>query len=247
MNKKLDPAVLEKLRKIMALAGDGAAHAGEVEAAMRAAKELATRHNLDLATLDLSTVEKAAGAIDIEHSDTTRLSTTYEHLQHRYIYNLISEVFGVKVVLTRFRRGTHTVVSKVHLIGDPFDVALAGAVFTWLEGVFVKTFSRLVSEGKLSKCSAHERGCYSGMARGIIEMNKREEAAIVKPATYALVVRNKSALIDLRMKELFPDMEQPKARPVRQNDNARQLGYQAGIKINLRQVSGSKAAGALAR
>jgi hypothetical protein len=248
MNKEVDPAVIERLRKILALANCDAATQGEVESALARAKELATKHNLELSTLDLSTPEKAAGAINIEHTHT-QLRTKYEQIYHRYIYNVINRVFGVAVIRMMHRShgvaAGNVVISQLHLIGDPFDVAIAKAVFSWLEDVFAKTYQRFVNEGKLTRAHADKHGCYQGIAMGIMEMNRREEAKIANPNAYALVVRSKADLILAKQNEVFPKMNKDKSRPVRRSNLARELGYQEGSKINLKQVGAGRAAGAL--
>jgi hypothetical protein len=249
MNKQVDPAVLERLRKILALANCDAATQGEVESALARAKELATKHNLELSTLDLSTPEKAKGAIDIEHTHT-QLRTKYEQIYHRYIYNVINKVFGVAIIRSMHRShgvaAGNVVVGQLHMIGDPFDVAIAKAVFPWLEDVFAKTYQRFVNEGKLTRAHADKHGCYQGIAMGIQEMNRREEAKVANPNAYALVVRSKDALIAARTAEIFPHMNREKSRPVLRSNLARELGYQEGSKINLKQVGSAKAAGAIA-
>jgi hypothetical protein len=245
MNKRIDPTVLDKLRKMMSLAGDSASHQGEVEAAMAKAKELATRHNLDLSSLDLSTDEKVKAAIDIEHNDSTTIRSKYEQIYHRYIYNLIGQLFNVSIVRTTTHEYNGVRIGKIHMIGDPFDVAIATVVFPYLEKIFPKILSGFVSKKMLTYSAADTRGCYSGIVRGILDMNLREEAKIVKPSGYALVVRNKEALITQRTKEIFPDMKQPKARACHNNPLAWMLGFQEGQKINLRQMGAGKAASAL--
>ena len=144
----IDSAIIEKIRKMLALADDSGAHPGEVENAMAKAKEIAMRHSIDIASISLNVDEKKKKA-DVTVNETLKTRSKYEQPYHNSIYCVLESVFGVKVIRRVYRdRSGGTIVTGLVLIGDPTDVGIAIAIFPWLQKVFPKTLSTLVKEGK---------------------------------------------------------------------------------------------------
>lgn len=244
--KQIDPEIISKLTKILRLAGDKAAHPGEVENAMAKARAIAVQHNIELSSIDLTDDTKVADAMQVSKDSTLRTSTNFERRQHPWIYRVVREVFGVHIILNYRQRGSRRIVNCIHLIGDPVDVAIAKEIFPFLEKSFVGIFNRAVREGTLVRCAADMNGCYRGVYRGILETNRREEAKTVQtsssyvgPAKYALVLRKKEELIEAAEKKFFPDAEPIKQRQKQVNHFAEAYGTLEGRKINLRQIEQS--------
>lgn len=238
---KIDQEIIDKLTKILRLAKDKAAQPGEIEAAMARARAIAVQHNIELASIDLTNDDKAKAAIDIT-KETMRTRSKHEQPYHRWIYQVLREVFEVKVIRVWYMSASGGRVVEPTLIGSPFDIAIAKEIFPFLEKIFPATLSRAVSGGQLTYSMADTNGCYEGICHGIIDTNRREEEKVVKESTntnqnqYALVLAKKEELIEQAMDKYFPNR---KARPNRArtfNPGAYHYGQQEGRKINLRQV-----------
>jgi hypothetical protein len=127
------------------------------------------------------------------------------------------------------------------------DVAIAKAVFSWLERLYPQSYHEAIRTFKIPEdnaASAH--GFYRGLTTGILERNKKEEEQVRASADgnkWALVVRSKETAIEQRMNEMFPGMRQRRARSVRQNFVAAAVGYERGKQINLNQIGGGRATG----
>src|SRR5688572_7353970 len=115
--------IIEKLTKILRLATDKGATAGEVEAAMGKAKEIAIRHNLDLASIDLNTDTGRKTEIKIDRADI-KIRSKNEQKYHRPIYAVMMECFGVRVITLSF--------GGVCFVGETVDVLICKQLFPWL-------------------------------------------------------------------------------------------------------------------
>ena len=249
---KVSDEILEKLTKILRLANDRAAQPGEVEAAMGKARELAMRHSIDLASVNLNPDTKVEGGIQVEKNSTLKTRSKYKQPYHYWVFSVLQEVFEVKVIISEWNDYGGKVITAIHIIGEPVDVAIACAVYPFLEKVFPATLSRAVSAGRLTYCAAHTNGCYRGIHWGIVEANKREVEKLKKEEqqTLAMVVRKKGEVVTAAMYEMFPAMKaredleakkkeegkEKKARKVQMSWEAVNYGHQEGKKINLNQV-----------
>ncbi len=206
--------VIEKLQKILALANDPAASTGEMEAALGRAKEVALRYGVNLASVPTGLESKKGPSLKVETNTSLVSKTRFKHAYHDPIFNVLMEVFGVRILLTKHRNhsSTHVSISNIYVIGD----------------------------GKVTgRDRSSQNGFFWGLASGLIAVNKREEAKLDKEeyACWALVVRSKQDLIDQAIKEQFPDMREARKTKLDLNFTAHRHGQQAGEKINLRQVT----------
>jgi hypothetical protein len=249
---KVSDEILEKLTKILRLANDRAAQPGEIEAAMGKARELAMRHSIDLASVNLNPDTKIEGGIEVEKNSTLKTRSKYKQPYHYWVFGVLQEVFEVKVIISEYSDyNGGKVISAIHIIGEAVDVAIACAVYPFLEKVFPATLSRAVSAGTLTYCAAHTNGCYRGIHWGIIEANKREVEKLKKEEqqTLAMVIRKKSEVVEAAMYQMFPAMKarqemekrlnkgkEKKARRVQMSWEALNYGHAEGKKINLKQV-----------
>ncbi len=237
---KIESEIIEKIRKLLILAGDKAAHAGEIETAMVKAKELARRHAIDIASVDLNQ-ESESNSIEVEKDSSLKTRSKFRQPYHRYIFWILKQVFEVHVVLSGHSTMNGQVIEEIHLIGDPTDIAIAKVIFPFLEAVFPRTLSRFVRDGTLTYRTAHMNGCYHGLAIGIITANKKQEEALPKEdrSKWALIVVKKTDVIQRKMKELFPDMREGRRSSIReQSSHAMSLGFREGSKLNLNQIKG---------
>lgn len=222
-------AIIERIRKCLALANGKNATQGEAEAAMGKAKEIAMRYNLDIASIALQEGKNPADSLEIGKEEL-QIRSQREQPYHRYIYMVLREVFCVRTV--RFYNG------RLVFVGEKTEVVIAKALFPWLEEVFYQTYYTALKAGLVLSCAAHKNGIYLGLAHGIVAANKREEAKLQKQEqqVWALVVRGKEEKIEEALHNEFPDLQ--KGRSVQRSASAAaiQLGRAKGQNINLRQV-----------
>jgi len=227
--------ILEKLAKILRLANNNAATPHEAEAAMARAKELAMKHQIDIAMVSLADPnEKKTYGVEIVKEDVKIRSQKFQ-LYHKYIWWTLQDVFGVRVIF--FGR------SRFCFVGDATDVLICKELFPWLEDVFYSTYYKARKAGIVEMTAACKRGIYAGLHRGIAAANKREEEKLnpKEAQCFALVVRTKDALIAKEME----GVKEAKHREVGIDGGAYAHGKKEGSKIKLGQVGNSAQAAQL--
>ena len=237
---QMNAEVIEKLRKVLALANGRGATQGEIESALARAKEIAVRHNIDLASVNVDRGEEKGIRVEVEKDSSLKTRSKFEQPYHSQIYKVVQLLFDVRIIRGLDHTYNGPVVRCLHLFGDPFDVALVKEIFPWLEKVFPKILSTFVREGALTYSAADTNGCYKGVAAGILEANRREEEKIPSQDKngWALVVRGKREAINKLVDKTFPDLQTPRHTSKSLNAKAFNLGHREGSKINLRQVEG---------
>jgi hypothetical protein len=242
MNEK----VMDKLRKVLRLAGDKAATQGEIEAAMAAAKKIAMEHNIELGSVDLEDSSRKAGD-DVQSDEDLKIKAAFERKYHTWVFHVVQKIFGVRVITSRMKHGSRYRIVKIWIIGDATDVAMAKAVFSWLEDLYPKSYLHAVNNFQIVNDASSQHGYYRGLTAGILEANKREEEKVKRDVgvdsanKYAMVLRNKEMAIDKFVEQAHPDLQKRKARSVNYSNNAAALGYAKGRSINLNQVGGASA------
>lgn len=232
----IDPQLLDKLQKIMELAVRGGTQ-GEMEAAMARASEIARKHGIDLAKLP-PRPDGRRKPMDITEKSGLRTSTTYEHAYHAWIMATLHDVFGVKILVSRTRLGSHPYIRNIWIIGESSDVLIASTLFPWLENLFPKFYHKALKQGLVPKSFAGQNGYYYGLYKGIVDNNKRAEAAMPAEdrSKWAMVVVDKQALIEKYTAEKH-QVTAPKASRKKYDSRSMGQGMQDGVKIKLRQVS----------
>lgn len=237
MSSNVSDAILERIRKCLALANGKNATQGEMEAAMGKAKEMALRYGVELASINIAAGKDAGAGLTTDRKDTT-LRSQREQRYHRFIYNVFQVVFGVRTITsTKWVEGQGR-QAVCYFVGESNDVAICLELFPWLEDVFYSTYYRAMKEGKVYSCAAHKNGIYFGLSQGIIAANKREEAKLdtQDSKTWALVRVSKEALVTKRVEEEFPDLRKAKQSRVQVNNQAYAIGHAKGKTVNLNQV-----------
>ncbi len=239
---KATDQIVEKIRKCLALANGMNASQGEMETALAKAKEVAMRHGIDISSISLEDKQNAGPSIEVVNDESLMISSKYEQPYHRWIYNILQQCFGVRVITSVASTYGGRKVFKIYLIGEVVDVEIAKVIFPWLEKIFPRTLSQAVRRGQLTYCAAHTNGCYAGLFQGILAANKREEEKLTgeDKSTWALVVREKKDLIDERVEEEFPDLQTRKSRERQMSSYGYRVGYDAGSQIKLNQLQGAK-------
>ena len=240
----MDQKIIDKIKKLLTLANDkreeGGASEGEIMNAMRKAKELAMRHDLDLAGINLDDDTGPTGGIVIITDKELKTKSKYEQPYHRYIVRAVSDIFGVGII-KYFSRDFYSGRERVHhyaILGEATDVAMSKEIFKYLEKLFPKSLTEMVNLGHFTYSAFDSRGWYSGLTEGIVQANKRIEEEVLKEEEkeqYAMVLVKKEDLITRKLKEEFPHLvyDTPKHDS---NPTAYMAGRAKGSQINLRQI-----------
>jgi len=234
-NNKVSDEVLEKIRKCLNLAHGRGATQGEMEAAMGKAKEIAMRYHLEIA--DISLEDKSGKNKSTITTDKGSVKIRSKHFRpyHRYVCATLMEVFGIRIIIITSYR-------SYIFIGETFDVAVCCALFGWLEEAFWDCYWQIrKSYGETDYVAGTANGAYLGFYNGLLAANKRAEAALssAEKQSWALVVVDKNALVEQRMKEEYPMLGKARRSSIRSMDSgAYHTGYAKGKTVNLRQVNG---------
>lgn len=231
----MDNTVIEKLKKILTLANNEGATQGEVEAAIARAREIAVKHNIELSSIDLTQDTSVDNGFKIEKEET-KAETEYFQPYYHSIFNVLQNVFEVKIIYYTYRKGSCLMLRRFHIIGTAVDIALAKAIFPYLEQVFPKMLRAEIKTGRLQRNTATVNGFYQGLAHGIALANKRKQQEEEKTESYALVLRKKEDLIKEFQEEEYENVKTRKDRST--IDAAAWLrGGAEGKKINLSQLN----------
>lgn len=240
--------VMESLRKLLRLADNEAATPGEVQNAMAAAKRLALRHNLDLASVDVTDTSDSTSKFDVRTERDFNIKAAFWRRYHSWISYVLTETFGVRIIRSTYRDGSRERCAKLFIIGETTDVEVTKVMWAWLEELYPKSFRHEVNAGRIFDNAAGQNGYYRGLSAGILQTNKREEEQAAQSAqgqTLALVLRGKADAIALHVQEHFPHLKKSKPSKTKQrnyNETAALLGYHKGKKINLNQMGSGNGA-----
>lgn len=236
----MNDAIIERITKILALANDKAAQPGEIEAALAKAKELAIRHSIDIGSIDSEKNGKSKTVDGIVTDTSLNIKSKYEQPYHPCIYRILEDCFDVKIIrrTTGAKMGACNQLRWLYIIGDPTDVAIAKAIFPWLQKLFPASLTEQVKAGRLTYSMAHTNGWYYGLEFGICKANKREKDKLSAQdqQTYAMVVRDKNKALDDYIEKEFPNLIQSKPETKSFDGIAIAMGMERGRKINLNQV-----------
>lgn len=242
----VNQAVLDKLRKVLNLASGRGATQGEIEAAMARAKEIAMKHGVDLASVDMTDPKAKSKTMDITTDSDLKSNIAFERKYHTWIFHILTVLFGVRFITNRKQQGSRHRLTTIWVIGEVTDVAIVKVLFSWLEELYPKSYREAVNAHLIAEDNAaNAHGYYRGLSIGILETNKKEEekiAATIDGQKWAMVVRDKKQAIDTQVAKEFPELITRTHRVRAANEEAIGLGYQRGKSINLNQVGAGRAA-----
>jgi hypothetical protein len=221
--------VLAKVRKLLALAGNGAATEGEATNAAAAAQRLIAQHRLDVALLDDATDSKPEPA-----------SGSHEPLERGqkavHWRGILAE--GVAVAngcQVYWNRG------NLMIVGAPSDVASVRHLYTWL----AREIDRLGADAALGRGRSYGRSWRMGCASRVVERIE-EAAAAGKAEAKATAIEAGAALarvdsaiakVDARMRAteawLSRHVKLKRATTAPVNGDALRDGRAAGDRIKL--------------
>lgn len=238
----MDSNILEKLKKILALAERGATE-GEMQAAMAKAQQLAIEHNIDLGSIQLDTGK--APTIETDKNVLKSEASGQWRPHHDALYRILKACFQVEMIKTTWHDGK---AAQAVIVGEKTDVAIATYVWHWLDGLFPKLHRAYCNNLGISHTPAdtavRRRSYYDGLEVGIISTNRRAVRAMdqANADKYAIVLVKKEEVVQARYKDEFPHVKKGSTRVKQTHDGAYYAGAEKGrtIKLNGGLTEGSK-------
>lgn len=213
--------IVDKIRKLLRMERGGAP--GEIENALRLARQLADKHNIDLASVDaseqspFSTLTNKAVRCALKSADDD------------YASFAISKFFNVDTIFKQhWDDANYEMVMDLVICGTIVDVEIAEYVFNFLRSHFKSSWRR--RNKQIKKRRAFVEGIYLGLCS---KLRMENECLIeIGSPKHALVLSRKDYV-----RQLFPKLTTSVVESKNGNKSsaARAAGIGIGLQTNIRQ------------
>lgn len=223
--KQASAAMIERIKKLLRLGADQRGNAHEAERAMQLAFELAEKHRVDVASLDLGLDDAAERLIHERWTTGER----FDRLR-RGVFSLLQTYFHVTVCLSK---------PEMIVIGKPTDVLLARYVHDFLLRAgrdCLRTYEREEKAARRRMTTNKRAGYLTGFIYGVAAMLRRaRQTLVLTESQTALVVAEDAARARL-LAELVPHRAGVSALTEgRKNRTAMEAGYAQGRATTINQ------------
>ncbi len=245
-NNTITDSLVEKIRKLLALASELNDSKEQAEAAMKKAMALATLHQIDLAAIEVFEAKKSDEPI--EKNENISLGKRASVCQS-YICWILKNHFNVRVIYT----GGRYYGRKLILIGKRTDIDIATYVNSFLNTEFMKLWHEYRKTNPMAQTKDRNSflwGLYEGMCsklkEGESEAKKSAFETLAQTRTeteidqvkncMALTVTTHQERLEKATEEFFPHLRSKRSYvSYSHSGEARQAGYSAGRTISLRR------------
>lgn len=207
-------ATLEKIRKLLRLAKDKAASPAEAEAAAQAACELATRHHVDTASLNLDAHEEALIGKYLKRGKNDRLT--------KGVLGVLRHYFHVQ---------TCGCGSQVLFVGRETAVVIAEYMFAFL----VRAGRTAASEYERAEKRQRRRmtplkrdNFFAGFSWGLHAKLRETHGAMELTDNQTAIILVEANARDAKLTELVGATEEVKPKPLKRTLSAASAGFRAG-------------------
>lgn len=220
-----EDSILDRARKLLALAQHPNTPAAEAENAERAAERLITKYAIDTALLhkDDPKITPVVRTVDVEAPFAKAKAT---------LLTFIARAYDCQVILTS--DGSSDKVQRCKIVGFESDLDVVDLLFTSLLLQATTGLHRAFVEGRAAR-RAFLLGFATRVGERLAEVRKKEEA-LGEPGT-ALVLANRADNVKAKMSEEFPRVRT--MRTTYSDAGAARAGRRAGDEANLSTGSGS--------
>lgn len=219
--------IQQKIRKLLAIAGDSSASDAERATALSTAQRLAERHAIDMASV---------GA-EARHWGTSVLKTfaigTHLPAWCGYVNALLEEFFFVRTFSHRHYSAALGARCDLVAFGAECDRKVASYVFTFLRREFLRLKTDREKELRRNMRAAEQRAFYSGVATAVYQSLNRDRQQRQSAATAdsrAMIAVDDS--LERAFREAFPDMGKSTQKSAVDPD---WHGYCAGQSVQVRK------------
>lgn len=221
-------AVLERIRKMLALANDGAASVGEIENAVKMARELMTKYGVEEG--DLNTHDPSSKISE----EIAAKRCGWSGWEQRLV-SAVEQICDVRGFFRKYSRHR----TDICFLGFPADVAVACELFPALL-VSIKACARMtITEG--TGWHFRHRSFAEGFVKGLFEQATRMKRQAVQ--THAIILRKDLAIdkwinenMDLRQKRTGPSGH---AHDPDAYEKGRAMGNKVELKRNMNAGNGN--------
>lgn len=209
----MDNKIIERIQKLISLADSPNKH--EAESAMAKAQELMTKHNIAMQSIENH---------DSEYVNELTEGYKRATVESKYINNLLSEFFFVRLVSSKSRG-----VTFLNIIGEKNNVKTALHMRQYLTNVFKSLWNEYKKETNAPNGS--KQSFYMGIMSGFTEVMNEKRAATCECMDMVLVNDPK---VDDKVSELFPRLRKAATSRVNLNDSqAITAGHSQGRNLNV--------------
>ncbi len=250
INSVVSDSIVEKIRKLLALASNLNDSKEQAELAMQKAKALAVQHDVELAAIQV--FENKKSEEPIVEGEALSLGKRKSVCQ-TFITRILQTHFKVKVLYSGGRWSGQQLI----LIGTKSDISIAAYVNQFLNSEFMRLWQRFhktyqnsqvkdrnsyfwgLSEGFQSKLEEGAKNSQQDAFTTMSQSHTTEQVDQVKNQ-YALTVTTHQERLDEALGKMYP-----KLRTIRSytrhshSGEARQAGFSAGRNINVSRGIGN--------
>lgn len=240
--------LVSKIRKLLQLGTSGNEH--EAERALLKARELAVRHEIDLAQIQLFTEDTYAKE-QIERGEDLRLGHKLS-VHQKYITWLLMHHFNVSIIYC----GNRYSGKRVVFIGKKSDIEIATYVQQFLLSEFMRLWHsyQVTTGARVEVRNSYMYGLYNGLDTKLGDAKKTatqerireiavcdgEEKAQAVEKQYGLVCVSQKEQLKKAEKKFFPSLTHSTTSTGRIHDGfAMESGRKAGQSININRGIGS--------
>ena len=249
MTNEISNDLVNKIRKLLALSENNDSQA-QAEAALQKAKELAIRHDIDIASIQVFESKKESEPI--VKSEGINLGKRKSVCQH-FVSWILQNHFKVKIIYSggRYFGQTFTIIGKTS------DIQIA----TYIQGFLNSEMMKLWHDykDKNNAPCAHRNswlwGFYNGLTKKLenqekesenncfqeMELCKGKETVEQTKSCYALAKIDHKEQLEKKMEEFYPHLRKASRSSTSHHHSgeARQAGFSAGQNVNLRPAISS--------
>jgi len=207
------PDIIEKIKKLLRLSRSSNRH--EAELALSRAAELATRHKIDLASVDPDADSESLGHEFFE------MGLRVSFLQHRAL-NICVRFFHVEVCIYR---------PRVVFVGTPTDIAIANYVCGFLQQQgrrFLREWEAEERKARLKVTKNKRENFIQGFIYGIAANLTEANRFAMDDAKFAIVLAEQKSRRSAAMDALIPNRETAQRIIKRENTTAIMAGWRKG-------------------
>lgn len=227
--------IIDRIRKMLALANDLAATEGERDNALRMAYATMAKYNIDIAKVEAAG-QKEEARIKFD-------ADGWSWMWSKHIRNVIADLFFCKYIVGRAINGTQC---HHHFVGRESNAMTAAMMSDWIVNSILKEGRAIYKQNTAPGTRAFAIGALDKLRERVAQIKREREAELERESTgTSLVLQNhyaaERAANDRWLVEAGMRLQKGRGsqRAVRDGD-AYHAGQAFGAKINLSaQVSGS--------
>lgn len=216
--------IIERIKKMLALANDLAATEGERDNALRMAYNTMAKHNIDMATIDESSKEKQEARIDFP-------KVSWSWTWAKQVNHIVADLFFCKYYY--FERINGTQITH-HFVGRESNAMTAAVMADWIVNSILKEARGLYKSNTSPATRSFCTGAMHKLALRVQEIKRAKAQEFEATPGTSIVLASLYEQEDAANEALMPaDLRVNKGRNTKVQHDAYVAGQEFGAKINL--------------